>query len=232
MIGLTAAKPIHIRLTPPRSCSMDARCGCHGGCSNADSVEQEGIVVKRASRLVPIVFFALLISGAPAFTADGKTGSDTKLSEQDKEFIKDAASGGMMEVELGKIAAQRGSSEQVKEFGRRMQEDHGKANKELTQIAKNKAVDVPKELERKHKSTVERLSKLSGNEFDREYMKVMLDAHKEDLKKFESEADKGQDPQVKEFAKKHVPILKKHLELAEKTSKQAEAAQKDTSRKK
>jgi putative membrane protein len=188
--------------------------------------------VKRASRLVPIAFFALMISAAPALAAEVKTGGETKLSDQDKEFIKDAASGGMMEVELSKIAAQRGSSEQVKDFGRRMQEDHGKANKELTQIAKNKAVDVPKELERKHKSTLDRLSKLSGNEFDREYMKVMLDAHKEDLKKFESEAEKGQDPQVKEFAKKHVPVLKKHLELAEKTSKQAGAAQKDSSSKK
>jgi putative membrane protein len=142
--------------------------------------------------------------------------SESKLSKDDERFVKDAAAGGMMEVELGKMAA----SDQVKEFGRRMQEVHGKANAELKTIAANKGVELSKGVEGKHKKTIDRLSKLSGEEFDRQYMRAMVEAHEEDLKKFEREAEKGKDPDVKQFASKYAPVLKKHLELAKTTEQQ------------
>jgi putative membrane protein len=178
-------------------------------------------------RVLIQILLALFLIPTTLLAADVKSGGEAKLSDQDKQFIKDAASGGLMEVELGKIAAQNAFSDEVKNFGRRMQEDHGKANKELAQLAKTKGVDVPKELVAKHKSSLDRLSKLSGKEFDGEYMKAMLEAHREDLKKFQSEAETGQDPQLKEFAKKHVPILKKHLELVEKTAQGVNGPTKD-----
>lgn len=146
--------------------------------------------------------------------------SESKLSKDDERFVKDAAAGGMMEVDLGKMAAEKAASEEVKEFGRRMQEDHGKANAELKTIASNKGVEVPKALEGKHKKTVDRLSKLSGEEFDRQYMRAMVEDHDEDLKKFEREAEKGKDPEVKQFASKQAPVIKKHLELAKTTEQQ------------
>jgi putative membrane protein len=80
-------------------------------------------------------------------------------------------------------------------------------------------MQLPTELAAKHKSIVERLSKVSGDVFDREYMQAMVEDHKETLEKFQREADKGKDPEVKKFAGEHVPILKKHLELAQITQK-------------
>jgi putative membrane protein len=131
-----------------------------------------------------------------------------------------------MEVQLGKLAQDRASSSQVKEFGSRMQKDHSKANDELKKLAAKKDIKLPTELEAKHKSTVNKLSKLKGEEFDREYMAAMVDDHKEDIEKFQQQADKGKDPDLKKFAQEHVPILKKHLELAQQTQKQVASGSK------
>lgn len=149
--------------------------------------------------------------------------SASKLSGADEKFVKNAAAGGMMEVELGKIAAEKGVNDQVKAFGRQMQDDHGKANEELKTVAANKGVQIPTALEGKHKRTVNRLSKLSGPEFDRHYMRTMIEDHKEDLKAFQREADKGKDPEIKQFANKYAPVIKKHLEMAETTGQQLKA---------
>jgi putative membrane protein len=159
-------------------------------------------------------------------TSKSDTKKDAKVSRADERFIKDAGAGGMMEVELGKVAVDKGTNDKVKEFGKRMQQDHGKANDELKKIAADKGVNIPTALEGKHKKTVDRLSKLSGEEFDRQYMRAMVDDHKEDLEKFQREADKGADPAVKQFASKHVPVLKQHLELAQTTAKEVKATSK------
>ena len=147
-----------------------------------------------------------------------------KLSSADEKFVKEAAAGGMMEVELGKIATDKSTNDKVKAFGRQMQEDHGKANEELKAIAANKGVKIPMTLEGKQKKTVDRLSKLSGSEFDRQYTRTMIEDHKEDLKVFEREADKAKDPDLKQFAGKYAPIIKKHLEMAQATGEQLKGA--------
>jgi putative membrane protein len=162
------------------------------------------------------------LSLGTAIAADTK--KSDKLTGSDENFVKEAAGAGMMEVQLGKIAADKGSSDRVKEFGKRMQEDHGKANDELKSIASNKGVTLPTELSGKHKRTFDRISKKSGAEFDREYMKAMVDDHKEDLKKFKTEADKGKDPDVKQFASKHVSVLEQHLSMAEKADREIRGA--------
>jgi putative membrane protein len=151
----------------------------------------------------------LLLPGGLAFGA-----GQTKLPAADARFIKDAAQGNLLELELGKLAAEKAASNQVKEFGRRMEQDHGKALKEIEQLAAGKGVELPKELDAKHKATVNRLAKLSGEKFDREYMQFMINEHKEDVEKFQREAEKAKDPDVKTFASKELPTLKKHLELA------------------
>ena len=166
-----------------------------------------------------------LLGGAHgARAADTTKAAKSEVSSDDREFVREAASGGMMEVQLGKLAAERASSSQVKEFGSRMQKDHSKANDELKKIAAKKDIKLPAELEAKHKSTVNKFTKLKGAEFDREYMENMVDDHKEDIEKFQRQADKGKDPDIKKFAQDHVPILKKHLELAEQTRKQLGSA--------
>jgi putative membrane protein len=185
-------------------------------CKNVKELEDD-MKRKISVTLLALAAFLYLTPGA-ASAADAGKG---KLSGDDADFVKAAASGGMMEVQLGKMAAEKASNSQVKEFGRRMQKDHSKANDELKKIAAKKDVKLPAELDAKHKATVNKLSKLKSEEFDREYMEAMVDDHKEDLEKFQQQADKGKDPELKKFAQDHVPILKKHLELAEQTQKKA-----------
>ena len=174
------------------------------------------------------VSFLLPATFAQSATETGKESKSTKDSKSklpsgEERFMKEAASGGLMEVELGKVAAEKGSHQRVKDFGKRMQADHSKANEQLKKIAAKKGVDLPTEPSGEHKSTMDKLTKLSGAEFDREYMDAMVEDHKEDIEKFQTQADKGKDPDVKKFASDSLPVLKKHLELAQSTQKQVKA---------
>ena len=123
----------------------------------------------------------------------------------------------MAEVELGRIAVQNASSDQVRKFGQRMIDDHGKANDELKSLAGNKDVTVPSELDHKHAKEVKHMQTLSGKEFDRAYMKMMVADHEKDVSEFKQESQKGKDGDVKGFAKKTLPTLKEHLSLARQT---------------
>ena len=176
------------------------------------------------STAVRILAVGLVLSLPTAFALAAGAKSDSKVPSADEQFLKDAAAGGMMEVELGKIAADKAVNDQVKAFGRQMQQDHGKANDELKTLAANKGVQIPAALAGKPKRTVDRLSKLSNAEFDRQYIRTMIDDHKDDLKAFQREADKGKDPDVKQFASKYVPMIQNHLEMAQATGKQLKVA--------
>jgi len=136
---------------------------------------------------------------------------------EDIEFILDAAKGGMAEVELGKLAAQRAQNEEVKKFAQRMVDDHSKANDELKQIAHSKSIKLPEELETKDKSLMQRLEKLNGPAFDRAYMTAMQNDHVKDVSEFKREANAGRDPQVKSFASSTLPTLEEHLQQAKQT---------------
>jgi putative membrane protein len=165
-----------------------------------------------------LLLLGLMIASYSSVRAASEAKS-SKLSRSEASFVKEAAQGGMMEVELGKLAQEKASNDKVKQFGKRMEDDHSKANAELKQLASAKGVELPTALEGKQKSTVERLSKLSGAEFDRQYMTAMVNDHKEDVSKFQSESSKAKDPEVKQFASKTLPTLKEHLQLAESTAK-------------
>jgi putative membrane protein len=154
-------------------------------------------------------------AAAQSTSSSAMTASDTSsLSTGDRQFIKTAAEGGLAEVELGKLASEKGSSDEVKQFGQRMVTDHTKANDELKQLASSKGVDVPKDLNAKHKATRERLAKLSGAEFDKAYMKDMVQDHQKDVSEFRAESNKAKDSDLKSFASKTLPTLEEHLNQA------------------
>jgi len=138
-------------------------------------------------------------------------------------FAADAAQGGMTEVELGRLAVQRGTDPSVKEFGQRMIADHTRANNELKAIAARKNIELPSDLSSSQKSTIEKLSKLSGAEFDKEYMSNMVKDHEEDVEEFETQANKGTDPEIKAFAGKALPTLQSHLQVAREVAKKVGA---------
>jgi putative membrane protein len=161
---------------------------------------------------------AAAMAAAPAFAA-GKQGKKTARAMSDQTFVLDAAKGGMVEVELGKLAQEKAASTEVKNFGKRMVDDHSKANDELQSLAKNKNMTLPTDLAPKDKALRDRLSKLSGAAFDRAYMNAMLSDHRKDVSEFKRESTAGKDPEVKAFASKTLPTLEEHLKLAQDTTK-------------
>jgi putative membrane protein len=137
---------------------------------------------------------------------------DTKSSAQ--SFIERAAEGQQVEIALGQLAAERAGDEQVKQFGAQMVEDHHKANQEIEQLASKEGVQLPMHLTGKHKNKKEKISQLSGKEFDRAYMTYMLRDHAKDLKEFERGAQALKNPQVQQWAEGTLPVLKQHLQKA------------------
>jgi putative membrane protein len=141
------------------------------------------------------------------------------VSAPDRAFAKEAAVGGMAEVEFGTLAKDKASNADVKQFGDRMVTDHGKANDELKQWAQKKNITLPTELDAKHKATKDRLSKLSGDTFDRAYMREMVSDHVKDVSAFKRESTSAHDPDLKAWAAKTLPTLEEHLKMARETQK-------------
>jgi putative membrane protein len=142
------------------------------------------------------------------------TNASGSLSASDKKFVREAAEGGMAEVELGKLATEKASSEEVKKFGQRMVDDHSKAGGQLNEIASSKGIQVPDKLSAKDQMTKDHLSKLSGEQFDRAYMSDMVKDHTQDVADFKLESSSGTDPDVKNFAMTTLPTLQDHLRQA------------------
>ncbi|MEO8582271.1 MAG: DUF4142 domain-containing protein [Flavitalea sp.] len=140
--------------------------------------------------------------------------ASTPVSEDDSKFAVKAASGGMMEVQLGELAQQKAYSRRVKDFGAMMVRDHTKGNDELKSLAGMKSITLPPAPGEDHMDHIKNLSKKSGKEFDKDYMKMMVDDHKEDIDDFKKEATDGKDSDVKGFAGKILPVLVTHLDSA------------------
>src|SRR5436190_23629768 len=132
----------------------------------------------------------------------------------DGVFVKKAAQGGIAEVELGKLATQKASSDDVKQFGQKMVDDHSKANDQLKQVASQKGMDVPSDLAPKDKAEMDHLSKLSGPAFDRAYMRHMVMDHTKDAAEFKKEANSGSDQDIKRFASNTLTTIQDHLKMA------------------
>jgi len=132
----------------------------------------------------------------------------------DQAFVDKAAQGGLAEVKLSQLAMDKGQAAEVKQFARRMVEDHTKANVELKQIADKQNLVVPTRLDEKHQKAYDELSKLDGPRFDKEYMRTMVQDHDEATKLFKDQSQHGQNPELKSFAMKTLPTLEKHDDLA------------------
>ena len=148
-------------------------------------------------------------------TSRNATAASDKLAASDRKFLEKAAQGGIAEVELGKLATQKAQSDDVKKFGQKMVDDHSKANDQLKQLASQKGVTLPTTMDRSSQKEYDRLSKLSGSDFDQEYMKHMVSDHKKDVSEFKSEASKAKDADLKQWAQTTLPVLEEHLKLAQ-----------------
>lgn len=144
----------------------------------------------------------------------GTTFSSTPLTGADTTFVKEAASGSLMEVELGKLAQQNATNPRVKSFGEMMVRDHSKANDELKSLASAKNMMLSDSMTKKHKDHVESMRKMSGKDFERHYMEMMVKDHNEDVRKFEKASNTATDSDLKGWAGKTLPVLRMHQDSA------------------
>jgi len=156
----------------------------------------------------------------PACFAAGSIGlsvlsASAALSSADSEFAMKAASGGIAEVQAAQLAEQRATSPQIKQFAQRMTTDHTAANTELQQIAKQANINLPTRPEGKDAAEEQKLREQNGAAFDQAYAQGQLQDHRETVELFQEEASSGQDPALKAFAQKTLPILQQHLQMAE-----------------
>jgi putative membrane protein len=143
--------------------------------------------------------------------------------------VKEAAMGGLYEVQAGQLAAQKATTSEVKQMAQHIVNDHTKGNDQLKSIAQSKGVqDLPMQLDSKHQRKLDHLNKLSGAEFDREYSKMMVSDHKDDIKAFRKEAEDGKDADLKQFASQTLPALEQHLSMAQSSERSAKAGNSDT----
>jgi putative membrane protein len=153
-----------------------------------------------------------------ANTAKDSVAKDTasKISSTvepgDAKFAVEAASGGMTEVALGKVAEQKGGDQRIKNFGAMMVKDHGKADDKLMTLAKTKNITLPSVPDASDQKDIDGLSQKSGADFDKAYVNAMFEGHKKVLKMFENAAKNCSDPDLKAFAENTVPVIQKHLD--------------------
>ncbi len=172
-------------------------------------MKKQSMLIKRCA-CTALAVGALCCTGV-AFAADPSPADQAEkkgpaqLDDKDKEFMMEAAKGGMMEVQMGQMAEKQGQSADVKKIGKTMVTDHTNANNQLMAIASKKGVKLD--------SKTEKMEKMEGSNFDQEYLDAMVKDHEKDIAAFEKEAKSGKDPDLKGFAGKTLPTLKKHLAM-------------------
>jgi putative membrane protein len=164
--------------------------------------------------LAGLFALCLLLAGLHDVSGEEKW-RQGQLSAGDYKFVTEAAQGGRMEVELGRLAMQKGLDAAVRDFGKRMVQDHQKANQELTQLAMQKGAALPTALSKKEDDKIEHFKTLSGADFDKAYIKDMVDDHQTDIKEFQKESDKADDTDLKAWVVKTLPVLQEHLKMAQ-----------------
>lgn len=167
-------------------------------------------------------FFVVSMVGAQTSTrSDAKAQS---MSRADSKFIQSVMEGNLAEVQLGKLAQEKGGDPQIRQFGERMVNDHGQAVKELQQLATNKGLSVNEDLSGSHLRMRDRMAKLQPTAFDREYVKEMVKDHKKDVAEFKRMSGNAKDPELKAWVVKTLPTLENHLQTVENLDRSLTAA--------
>ena len=136
-----------------------------------------------------------------------KTETKGSLSMNDTKFVKKTAKGGMREVKMAEMAKEQAKSADVKKVAEKIESDHKDANKELMALAEKKGVTLSK--------NEPKIEKMTGTEFDKEYLAMMVNDHEKNIAAFEKEAKDGEDADVKAWAEKTLPTLKEHLKMVQ-----------------
>lgn len=153
----------------------------------------------------------------------GQKEESAEAAKLDRKFAQKAIHGNAVQIQTGEYASQKATNEKVKEYGQRMYDDHSKANEQLMSVI-NETIPEKwrpiKEIDPETKKQIEKLNKTSGKEFDRAFMKMMVDAHKDAIDLYEKEIKNGKNEKLKQYAEKTLPVLKEHLKMAQDIQKQ------------
>lgn len=170
--------------------------------------------MNRSSIMVAVAAL-LCATGSASMSQDTATSAQSSASA--KEFVEKAGTSGLAEVEMGELGAQKAKNGQVEAFAKRMVADHTKANQELVTVSKGKGVQVPSSRTDMHKAMVEKFQQQeAGKNFDRDYMKQMVEDHKAAVELFETAADDEKlDLDLRSYAKRTLPTLRDHLKQAQ-----------------
>jgi putative membrane protein len=144
----------------------------------------------------------------------------------DKAFVRKALQGGMTEVQLGQIALQKSSNDDVKQFAQRMVDDHTKLGDEMKQVAQQLNVKMPDSPSGKDKSAMAKLQAMNGDEFDKTYIKDMVKDHEQDDKDFKAEAKNTTNPAVKQVATQGSQVIEEHLQMIQQIAQKNNVASK------
>ena len=139
---------------------------------------------------------------------------NTSGKSQDATFLRKLAEGDMAEVDAGKLAAQKGSNQGVKSFGEEMVKDHSKDHSELKSVAAASGLELPTTVSREDAADKAKLESATGSAFDKQYVDAQVRGHEKTVMLLQQEISQGQDPAVKGFANKTLPVVKHHLAMA------------------
>ncbi len=172
-----------------------------------------------------LIWSFLFVGISIAMSCASETAGDRRT--EDQQFVTEAASSNSLEIAAGNLAITKGNSEQVREFGRQMVDEHTKVGQELTDLASNKQLSVSTEMIDKHRNQLERLQDKEGADFDEEFIKLMIDSHEEAVDLFADAAEGGNgvvDEDLRKFAEAKLPNLRRHLEHAERLKSEVDSA--------
>ncbi len=170
---------------------------------------------------IPVIFAAtVLFTACNNSTNSNADSMNDSISKENKktatvdntaqDFAEKAALGGMMEVEAGKIAVEKATNADVKAFGQRMIDDHSKINESLKSLAGSKNITLPAMMSESQQKDLKDLREKTGNDFDKAYVKMMVNDHKDDVDEFQKAVDKLDNMDLKNFAINTLPTLQKH----------------------
>lgn len=172
-------------------------------------------------KLLYIGAMMLMAMGASSVSAQDMSNNQTKdtmkmegKKNPDSKFMMMLATGGMNEIGLSQTALSKSTNEEVKTYAQKMIDDHTMAGDELKTLASSKMVTLPMEMDAKHKAMNEKLSAMTGMEFDMMYIKAMVKDHEKTVAMLQKEANGGKDPEAKAFAAKLLPTVQGHLDMA------------------
>jgi len=163
------------------------------------------------------------ITNADTVVTTAKSVGGEQRPAFDSEFMTKAASGGMLEVQLGQQVAQKATTPDAKQFAQQMVTDHTKSNNELKALAAQKNITLPTTLGKEQQKVYDDVLAEKGSALDKKYISAMVDDHKEDIAEYQEAVSKANDADIKAFAQKTVPVLQMHLGMAQKIQPVLEA---------